>query len=364
METFWPLIGGREVLIEKMAPALRARGHQVMIITGSHRPGLPEREVRNGTPIHRFPLRQALASKDISSIAPILEQLARLNSQFRPDVVHLHDLGSTRFFWVRSSRAKPVRLALTVHGHMEAPTEGIYAGMAESIRLIDRVTAVSASALARLLELVPEVKDRASVIHNGCELPPIEPLPLPFDPPRILCLSRMSVEKRLDLVLSAFAKLRTRFPSVQLTMVGDGDMRDDLQQQAHNLALDGAVHFPGMVPTESIWDLLNQATMVVLSSRTEGLPLVVLEASLMERPVVASRVGGLPEAVVHRKTGLLFSPLDPQPLTQAMSELLSAPDETQAMGKAARRHVLNNFSWQGFVDQYEALYREMIAEIN
>ena len=364
METFWPLIGGREVLIEKMAPELRARGHQVTVITGAHRPGLPEQECRNGTPIYRFPFIKALSSKSINSITPILEALARLSQQFKPDVVHLHDLGPTRFFWVRSSRAKPTRLALTVHGYMEPPTKKICDGMAESIRLIDRVTAVSAAALDRLLELVPEVKGRASVIHNGCQPPPIDPLPLPFDPPRILCLSRMSVEKRLDLAILAFAQLRKRFPAAQLIIAGDGYLRDDLMQQARDLDLDGAVSFPGMVPTESIWDLLNQATMIVLPSRSEGLPLVALEASLMQRPVIASRVGGLPELVKHGQTGLLCVPGDVESLTQAMSDAILSPEKTQAMGAAARQHVLENFGWQNFVHQYEQLYREMIADIN
>ena len=84
----------------------------------------------------------------------------------------------------------------------------------------------------------------------------------------------------------------------------------------------------------------------------------------MERPVIASRVGGLPEAVIHGRTGLLFEPQDLVCLTQAMIELLQDPKRAQAMGKAARQHVLRNFSWPKFVDSYESLYRNMIAQIN
>ena len=223
---------------------------------------------------------------------------------------------------------------------------------------------LSASALARLLEVVPEVKDRSSAICNGCQPPSLGPLPLPFDPPQVLCLGRLEEAKCFDLTISAFAKLKQRFPSVQLTIAGDGPMRSRLEQQSEAMGLGNSIRFLGTVPNNGVWEVLNQATIVVMPSRMEGLGLVALESSLMERPVIASRVGGLPEAVIHRQTGLLFESQDLPGLTQAMTELLQDPNKAQAMGKAARKHVLENFSWPRFVDSYEGLYRKMIAHIS
>jgi len=364
METFWPLIGGREVLIEKLTQTLQAHGHELIIITGIHQLGMPERETREGVSIHRFPFRQALVSKDVKLIGRILQQLSCLTRQFQPDVVHLHDIGPVRFFCLRSRRAKPARLLVTIHGFLGDLPDRDRLMLNQTMQSADWVTAVCNTALARLRELVPEVRNHSSVICNGYEPPGISPLPLPFNPAQVLCLGRFGPEKRFDLAVSAFAELRKRFAGVQLTMAGDGPLRSALQQQCEMLGLSDSVRFIGMVPTESIWDLINQATMVVLPSRTEGLPLVALEASLMERPVIGSQVGGLPEAVVHRKTGLLFAPLDLAPLTHAMGELLSSPQTARTMGRAARCHVLENFSWQGFVAGHESLYRKMIAKIN
>ena len=366
METFWPLIGGREVLVEKLTQSLMSRGHELIIISGVHEPTLAEQEIHEGISIRRFPFRQALVSKDVKLIGQILQQLAQLYREFSPEVVHLHDLGAIRFFCVRSSQAKPSRLVVTVHGYLELEeaADHFQVMLAKMMRSADWVTAVCESALGRLHELVPHVRNRSSVIRNGYEPPSTEPLPLPFDPPQVLCLGRLGEEKRFDLAISAFAELRKQFPSARLTMAGDGFLRGKLERQSEELGLGASVRFLGMVPTKSVWDLLNRATMVVLPSRTEGLPLVALEASLMERPVVASRVGGLPEAIIHRETGLLFTPQNVESLTQAMSELLLSPEKTQAMGQAARRYVLEKFSWPRFVDQYEALYRKMIAEIN
>lgn len=364
METFWPLIGGREVLIEKLTQALQAQGHELIIITGIHEPGMPEQETRGGVSIYRFPFRQTLVSKDVKAIGQILQQLTSLTRQFQPDVVHLHDIGPVRFFCLRSRRAKPARLLVTIHGFLEDMPQQHRLMLSQTMRSADWVTAVCNTALARLRELVPDVNSHSSVICNGYEPPAIEPLPLPFDPPQVLCLGRFGPEKRFDLAVSAFAELRKSFAGVQLTMAGDGPLRAQLQQQCEMLGLGDSVRFVGMVPTESIWDLLNQATMVVLPSRTEGLPLVALEASLMQRPVIASRVGGLPELVRHGQTGLLCTPQDVESLTQAMSDAILLPKKTQAMGAAARKHVLENFGWQSFVGQYEQLYREMIADIN
>ena len=364
METFWPLIGGREVLIENLARSLQAHGHEIIIVTGSHLPDLPERETRQRVPIYRFPFRQALVSKDPQQIGRILQQLTDLTRQFQPDLVHLHDIGPVRFFCLRSRRAKPARLLLTIHGFLEDMNAHSQAMLSRTMLAADWITAVCNTALARLHELVPDAKSHSSVICNGYEPPPIKPLPLPFDPPRLLCLGRFGPEKRFDLAISAFARLKKRFTCAQLIMAGDGPLRRQLELQAEKLSLAASVRFLGMISTESNWDMLNQSTMVILPSRTEGLPLVALEASLMQRPVIASRVGGLPEAVIHTKTGLLFEPLDPQPLSDAMDKLLSAPDMTRAMGRAARRHVLKNFSWNNFVLSHEKLYEKLIAEIN
>jgi glycogen(starch) synthase len=105
--------------------------------------------------------------------------------------------------------------------------------------------------------------------------------------------------------------------------------------------------------------LINEATILLVPSRQETFGLVALEAALMERPVVATRVGGLPEIVVHEQTGLLIDHDDAVGLAGRISFLLDHPDAAVRIGRAARSRTEAVFGWQHHVDAYEALYQKL-----
>jgi glycogen(starch) synthase len=116
------------------------------------------------------------------------------------------------------------------------------------------------------------------------------------------------------------------------------------------------------VTPENVSELLNAATIVIMPSHREGLPSVALEAALMGRPVVATRVGGLPEIVVHEKTGLLVDDATPEAFAAAIRLLLEQPQTATAFGHAARRRVQELFSFERYVDAYDELYRKIGKE--
>jgi glycogen(starch) synthase len=128
------------------------------------------------------------------------------------------------------------------------------------------------------------------------------------------------------------------------------------------LGLMHSVEFVGWVPPEKVPALLNTATLVIMPSHREGLPSVALEAALMARPVVAARVGGLPEIVLHQKTGLLVDDEDHEALTEAMLLLLNHPRTATAFGDAARRRVQEVFSFERYVDAYDNLYQKISGQ--
>jgi glycogen(starch) synthase len=146
-----------------------------------------------------------------------------------------------------------------------------------------------------------------------------------------------------------------------LIIAGDGPLKADLELQALELKFRDFVDFVGWVIPVMIPSLINTATLVVLPSRSEGLPLVALEAALMARPIVATRVGGLPEVVLHQENGLLVEPEDHNALAEAMAMLLDQPETARSMGEAARCRVQTVFSWDRHVNAYDALYRQLVA---
>src|SRR5207244_8567887 len=111
------------------------------------------------------------------------------------------------------------------------------------------------------------------------------------------------------------------------------------------LGLLNCIEFLGSVPPEKVAHLIDEATLVVMPSRLEGFGLVALEAALMARPVVAARVGGLPEVVLHEQTGLLVAANDSQALAQAIVRLLEYPNIARQMGRAARDWARQKFNW-------------------
>src|SRR5262249_42583718 len=148
-------------------------------------------------------------------------------------------------------------------------------------------------------------------------------------------------------------------PSARLVIAGDGPERAKLQQQVIQLRLANSVEFVGSVPPATVAHLIAQATLVVVPSRVEGFGLVALEAALMARPVVATRVGGLPEVVVHGQTGLLVEDDDNRALAVAIALLLDQPDTAKQMGRAACDRARQEFDWERHVSAYDTLYRKL-----
>jgi len=184
---------------------------------------------------------------------------------------------------------------------------------------------------------------------------------LPSDTPRLLCLGRLVPDKGFDLALAAFALIIERFPQVRLVVAGDGSERPKLEQQAVRLGLEGVVDFIGWVAPESVPALVSTSTVVVMPSRYEPFGLVALDAALMARPIVASRVGGLSEVVRHQQTGLLVEKEDSRALADAISFLLDHSETARRMGQMARQRALDVFSWERCINAYDSLYRKLIV---
>ena len=145
-------------------------------------------------------------------------------------------------------------------------------------------------------------------------------------------------------------------------IAGDGPERTKLEQQIEELGLSGQVECVGWVAPDQIPALINSVTAILMPSRFEGLPLVALQAAMMGRPIVGTRVGGIPEVVVHQETGLLVESEDPSALAAAVASLLANPEIAVQMGCAGRRRVQETFSWEKCVGGYEDLYHQLTRQ--
>jgi glycogen(starch) synthase len=358
-DLFWPYIGGSEIFAAKLLLALRER-HEFVVVTRQDSPDLPLEDSYGGVPIYRFPFCTALAGRDVSQMVALRRQVTALKRNFAPDLIHIHNFGPSILFHLETSTARPAPVLFTVQLEISPyKIAGADTLMGETLRSADWVNCVSSETLAQVRERAPETIPRSSVIFNSLALPPLLPLPLPTESPRLLCIGRLQGQKGFDLALSALAEIVDRFPHVHLTIAGDGPERSALERRAAELNLAGVIDFVGWVSPDKVPELINTATIVIIPSRWEGLPLVALEAASMARPIVATRISGLSEIVLHKQTGLLVDPEDTAGLAEAIAFLLAHPEHAAQMGRAGRSRVQELFSWEHCVEAYNHLYRKL-----
>lgn len=359
-QLFWPYIGGVEVLGARLLVSLRARGHELQVVTSHGALELPDEEEFEGIPVHRLPFETALSGQDLGSMTAALQRVAVLKREFRPDLTHVNLTDASVFFHLQTGSAWPTRTLLTTRVAMTHAVAGGDTLLGRSLRAADWVTTNSSAMLADLHRLVPEIRDRSSLIYNGLEMPSLEPVPLPFDPPVLMCLGRLVESKGFDLAVAAMPTLLKEEPDLRLVLAGDGPVGPDLVRQAESLGVAEAVTFPGWVQPEAVAELMNGATLVIVPSRwPEAFGLVALQAAQMSRPVVAAGVGGLPEVVAHGETGLIVEAEDVQGLVAAVSSLLAEPEWAEALGRKGRDRAGELFGWDAHVDAYDTLYRRL-----
>jgi glycosyltransferase involved in cell wall biosynthesis len=232
-------------------------------------------------------------------------------------------------------------------------------------RFVDHYIAVSAANAQYLISEKRLPGKKIHVIHNGCDLAkfaPNRPVPkglkqsLGFseDSPILLTLGRLEPQKGHRFLLEAHARITRDFPKARLVCVGEGTLRQELEEQSRRLQIQASVRFVGFQPNVADW--LAMADVSVLPSLFEGLPLVAIESLAAERPMIATRVDGTTEVVRNEETGLIVTPGETQELAEAMRRLLQDPDLRNRLARAGRKWVVNHFSQEQQIRKTQELY--------
>jgi glycogen(starch) synthase len=359
--TFWPNIGGVEVLAARLLPALQSRGHQFAVIAPASRAEAGHRPPFRDIVVHRFAFFDGSMSRNIDAIAATRQEVCRIKRDFRPDLIHVNAIDAGVFFHLVTWHVSPAPMLVTLHGRWNNLTASQNSLISSTLRKAHWISGCSQDILDYGLKFAPEAAGRCSVIYNGISPSAEAPSPLEFDPPTVLCLGRLAREKGFDLVLQAVALICSRFPRLRVVIAGHGEQRATLERLAEMSGLARNVTFIGWVRPDNVPALINSATVVVMPSRQESFPLVALEAGMMARPVIAARVGGVPELVQDDETGLLVESENSAALAEAIASLLEDPAKARRLGWAARQRVQEKFSWQAHVDAYDCLYRWITA---
>jgi len=196
-------------------------------------------------------------------------------------------------------------------------------------------------------------------IPNGVDTELFKPAQdIPKSENRIIFVGALDPRKNVSLLIAAVKKLKDTGLRVTLDIVGEGPEQPHLTMLTHDLGIADQINFLG--PSRNIAEHILRAHVFVLPSAYEGVPNVVLEAMACGVPVIATRVGGVPDIIQHRRNGLIIPPCDIEALCAGIQELLGDKTLCQEFSVRARETAVEHFSLSAVADQYAELYKTLL----
>ncbi len=365
---FPPIGGGGSTVTKYAIRYLTAAGHNVTLITSQYK-GLPKREIIEGATVIRIPAIRRY--KDYCSMWElIIFGLSAL-------VYTMWYIARHKIDFIQAFFAVPAGwVAWIVHlftgipyavyfGGSDIPGSNpsrykrIYPLITPLLKAIWRQAefrTVCSAELARLGKLADPAAEFL-VIPNGVETDRFKPILRPVNVPiKILFIGRLIPRKGFQRVIEALPKLRalTNKPFI-IEVVGTGAARDDLDQLAERLGVIDLIHYVGQISYEELEKAYQSADIFVLTSLSEGMPSVILEAMGCGLPIVASNVGGNNEIVHEGKNGYLIEGDDSDRIAQVLADLINNDDLRSHMGDASRHFALH-YDWKNIMGKYIELY--------
>ena len=252
--------------------------------------------------------------------------------------------------------------SFTVHGPEEFDKPEAL-GLHEKIKQARFVVAISSYGRSQLNRWA-DFSDwqKIQIVHCGLDAEFLHhpPSPIPVEP-RMVCVGRLSEQKGQLLLLQATARLVAEGVALKLVLVGDGPMRDEIEQFIAKHELAAYVELTGSLSGEQVREQISSARVFVLPSFAEGLPVVIMEAFALGRPVISTYVAGIPELVVNGENGWLVPAGSIDDLVTAMREALQASPEVLAeMGRRGRQRVLERHSVVKEIEKLSELFSEVL----
>lgn len=356
-------LGGAEKHVLRLASRLRERGFQTGIATVFQEGDLAAMVRREGIP---FVCLGEKGEWDAGTLVRIFQWMHRT----RIDILHTYLFGF-HFFAGLSARLLKVPVVLSSRREIALWQKKRHRWLENLGNLtVDRVVCCSKAAEQWTLkqEIIPQ--EKVVTIHNGVDLSVFggrsgaskirAEFGIPSGDAVVGTVANFSEEKGYPYLLDACQRIHETQPDTWFLFVGSGRLQEEVKEKASKISAGRRIIFPGR--RSDIPDLLSAMDVFVLPSVIEGFPNVLLEAMAMARPVVATRVGGIPELVDSGRDGVLVPARDGVALADAVTALLSDKDSALRMGERASEKIKRNFSLDRMVDDYEKLYRRLLGE--
>ena len=372
-------VGGPAIHVVNLTSALEAARYDQLLVVGSENPAegsMLDYALSHGVQPHVIPeivTDFSLGMRD----AKALVKLYSLIRREKPHIVHTHTAKAGFLGRVAARLAGVPVVVHTFHGHV---LHGYY-GCAKNW-LLRRVEQSLACVSDRLITVSEQVKVEL-VAHGVAGAEKITVIPLGFDLDPFLnshtqcgefrremglrdeiklvgIVGRIFPIKNHGLFLEAAARISAREPAARFVIVGDGILRPALEQQARDLGIADRVLFTGW--RHDLPRIYADLDVLVVSSDNEGTPVSAIEAMASSRPVVATRVGGLPDLIIDHQTGRLVPAKDVEALAGAVLDLLCSPETLRELGKNAMEDIRRRFTMKRLIRDIDQLYSQLLEE--
>ncbi|MCC8980990.1 glycosyltransferase family 4 protein [Bradyrhizobium acaciae] len=341
------------------------RGHHVGIVADSLTGGtradavLAEIEPRLKLGVHRVAIRREPRFADFM----VWAHIAGLIRKLKPDVVHGHGAKAGAYVRLRRRSNKVIRVYTPHGGSLHYPLDtwkGRFYSQLERTLMNSTDLFLFESAFARdtYQRTVGKPAGLVRCVFNGVTSEEFEPVPKADDASDVAYVGEFRRIKGADLLIDAVAKLRADGKPVTLTLGGDGEEFERLKEQVKRLSLGDAVRFIGHVKARFGF---SKGSVLVVPSRGDSMPYVVIEAGAAGVPMIAANVGGIPE-IFDTHTDALFAPSNAAAMAEAIKAALDNPTATAARAERLRERISEHFSQNAMVEGVLAGYRDAFAK--
>lgn len=368
--------GGVASVVGNVARQLEKKGHGIWFLHPGEAHSLQTKVTKWNFPGYELNLRNLFVREHpIKSVAGFvlylshtLLQLHELLRRHDIDIVNIHyPIGSSIYFsWLRwFDRFK---LVISVHGADLFPGGETIDRYPKPLRVLmnsaDWLVAPSQSTLDAALVRFPALRLTSSAVHNAVDLGEFQQVDSrgPQARPYILCVALHHIHKALDVLIRAFETFHRTHPEVELWLVGDGPYRGELETLVRQLGLTESVRFLGLQGRSAVCRLLAECSLFVLPSRVEPFGIAIIEALASGKPVVSTKVGGIPEIIENGSNGILVEPDDPQALYEAMRTVWDDPALARRLAAAGQVTVKQHFQWEIPAARYEAIFLNLLGQ--
>ena len=277
----------------------------------------------------------------------------------RFDIIHIHSPAVIRALLPIFFRLKKYKVIYTIHGEIDPNQSLLKVSHQAALFYLTHITAVSEPAKQSVKRRYGWTPEKVGVINNGVNVMPITDKNLQLNTPKIRLgiASRLIELKNVPLLFDAIKRLPYDSQAqLMINIFGDGPEKENLEKRAQSLNDLVEIKFFGNVVNEQ--DIYNNIDVLVLCSKTEGLPMSILEAMGYGKPVIATMVGAIPKVINDNTSGWLFKSEDPVGLSNILEKLVSQPDLISNAAEEAYKYVNAEFSIKTTSDSFNELYGE------